>query len=115
MVTRRLTKMKMILALLAALAAMASGAIPAAFAQEAGGEEITVTGVVTYQGTKADGTPLYGITEESTAGGEWNQKKGYLMEGDYSAYVGERITVHGVYEGGHAERVLDVTRIEQPR
>ena len=39
-------------------------------------------------------------------------KKGYLMEGDYSAYVGKRITVHGLPESGHAERVLDVTRIE---
>lgn len=37
------------------------------------------------------------------------------MEGDYSAYVGQRITVHGVPEGDHAERVLDVTRIEGPQ
>jgi hypothetical protein len=37
------------------------------------------------------------------------------MEGDYSAYVDQRIIVHGVPEGGHAERVLDVTRIEWPQ
>ena len=35
------------------------------------------------------------------------------MEGDYSAYVGKRITVHGMLESGHAERVLDVSWIEE--
>ena len=110
----RLTKMKMVFAVVAVAAAMASGATTAAFAQEVA-EEIVVTGVVSYQDTKADGTPVYGITDESTLGGERNQKAGYLMEGDYSAYVGQRITVHGVLEGGHAERVLDVTRIEWPQ
>lgn len=111
LVTQQPTKMKMMLAVVAVLATMVSGAIPAAFAQEVEGE-IAVTGVVSYQGTKADGTPVYGITEESTLGDERYQKEGYLMEGDYSAYVGKRITVHGVRESGHAERVLDVTRIE---
>lgn len=96
------------------LATMVSGALPAAFAQEVA-EEIAVTGVVSYQGTKADGTPVYGITDESTLGDERNQKEAYLMEDDYSAYVGKRITVYGVPEGGHAERVLDVTRIEWPQ
>jgi hypothetical protein len=113
-VTRRPTKMKTMLAVVAMLATMVSGAIPAAFAQEAAGE-IAVTGVVSYQGTKADGTPVYGIKEESPLGGKRNQKVGYLIEGDYSAYVGERITVHGVPESGHAERVLNVTRIEWPQ
>lgn len=112
--TRRLTKMKMVFAVVAVAATMVSGATTAAFAQEVA-EEIAVTGVVSYQDTKADGTPVYGITDESTLGGERNQKAGYLMEGDYSAYVGQRITVHGVLEGGHAERVLDVTRIEWPQ
>lgn len=108
----RLTKM--VFAVVAVAATMVSGATTAAFAQEVA-EEIAVTGVVSYQDTKADGTPVYGITDESTLGGERNQKAGYLMEGDYSAYVGQRITVHGVPEGGHAERVLDVTRIEWPQ
>lgn len=112
--TRRSTKMKMLIAVVAVVATMVSGATTAAFAQEMA-EEIAVTGVVNYQGAKADGTPVYGITDESTLGGERNQKAGYLMEGDYSAYVGQRITVHGVPEGDHAERVLDVTRIEGPQ
>jgi hypothetical protein len=113
-VARRSTKMKMLFAVVAVVATMVSGATTVAFAQEEA-EEIAVTGVVTYQGAKADGTPVYGITDESTLGGERNQKAGYLMEGDYSAYVGQRITVHGVPEGDHAERVLDVTRIEGPQ
>ena len=112
--TRRSTKMKMLFAVVAVVATMVPGATTAAFAQEVA-EEIAVTGVVTYQGAKADGTPVYGIKDESTLGGERNQKAGYLMEGDYSAYVGQRITVHGVPEGDHAERVLDVTRIQGPQ
>jgi hypothetical protein len=75
-------------------------------------EEIAVTGVVSYEGTKADGTPLYGIKDETTLGREWSQHVGYLMEGDYSAYVGKRITVHGFLRSGYVERVLDVTWIE---
>ena len=75
-------------------------------------EEIAVTGVVSYEGTKADGTPLYGIKDETTLGKEWYQHVGYLMEGDYSAYVGKRITVHGFLKSGYVERVLDVTWIE---
>ncbi len=106
--TRQLAKTKMMLAAVAILATMMLGTIPAAFAQEAA-EEISVTGVVSYQGTKADGTPIYGITDDSTLG---DHNAGYLLEGDYSAYVGQRITMHGVPEGGHAERVLNVTRIE---
>ena len=50
----------------------------------------------------------------STLGKGWYQQKGYLMEGDYSAYVGKRITVHGVLKPGYAERVLEVTWIEEP-
>jgi hypothetical protein len=112
-VVQQLTKMKVML-VLAVLVMMVAGAVPVAFAQEAA-EEITVTGVVSEEGTKADGTLVYGITDETTLGKEWYQEKGYLMEGDYSAYVGKRITVHGVRESGHAERVLDVTRIEWPQ
>ncbi len=47
MVTQQPTKMKMMLAVVAVLATMVSGAIPAAFAQEVEGE-IAVTGVVSY-------------------------------------------------------------------
>ena len=107
---QQLVKMKIMLAVVGMLAVMVAGAVPA-FAQK-GAEEVTVTGVVSAEGTKADGTPVYGITDESTLGKEWYQEKGYLMEGDYSAYVGKRTTVHGMLERGHAERVLDVTRIE---
>ena len=107
-------KMSMLLSMLTPLVA---SALPvgtsAAFAQEELAEEIVVTGVVSYEGTKDDGTPIYGITDESTLGMEWYQQKGYLMEGDYSAYVGKRITVHGILKPGYAERVLDVTWIEE--
>ena len=109
--SQQLMKIKLMLVVVAMLAVMVAGAVPVALAQEGAGE-ITVTGVVSAEGTKADGTPLYGITDETTLGKEWYQEEGYLMEGDYSAYVGKRITVHGMLESGHAERVLDVTRIE---
>jgi hypothetical protein len=110
-VSQQLTKTKIMLTLISMLAVIVAGAVPAAFAQERA-EEITITGVVSDEGTKADGTPLYGITDETTLGKEWNQQKGYLMEGDYSAYVDKRVTVHGTLESGHAERILDVTWIE---
>ena len=111
LVTQQLTKMKMMLTVVTVLAVMVAGATPAAFAQELA-EEIAVTGVVSEEGTKADGTPLYGITDETTLGDEWYQQVGYLMEGDYSAYVGKRITAHGILKSGYAERVLDVSWIE---
>jgi hypothetical protein len=107
-----------VLMLLAMLTLLLASALPidtsAALAQEELAQEIVVTGVVSYEGTKADGTPIYGITDESTLGMEWYQQKGYLMEGDYGAYVGKRITVHGMLKPGYAERVLDVTWIEEP-
>jgi hypothetical protein len=111
LVSQQLVKTKIMLTVVGMLAVMVAGAVPA-FAQK-GAEEITVTGVVSAEGTKADGTPLYSITDETTLGKEWYQEEGYLMEGDYSAYVGKRITVYGIRESGHAERVLDVTRIEE--
>lgn len=108
---------KMMLTVLAVLTVMVAGALPirpsVAFAQERAGE-IAVTGMVSYEGTKADGTPIYGITDESTLGMKWFQERGYLMEGDYSAYVGKRVTVHGMLEPGYVERVLDVSWIEKP-
>ena len=111
LVTQQLTKMKMMLAVVAVLALMVAGTIPAAFAQELA-EEIAVAGVVSEEGTKADGMPLYGITDETTLENEWYQQVGYLMEGDYSAYVGKRITVHGILKSGYVERVLEVSWIE---
>ncbi len=109
--SQQLTMTKITLAVVGMLAVMVAGAVPA-FAQK-GAEEVTVKGVVSAEGMKADGTPVYGITDETTLGKEWYQEEGFLMEGDYSAYVGKRITVHGILERGHAERVLDVTRIEE--
>jgi hypothetical protein len=63
---------KKILMLLSMLTLLVASALPvgtsAAFAQEELAEEFVVTGVVSYEGTKADGTPIYGITDESTLG-----------------------------------------------
>jgi hypothetical protein len=86
---------------------MAASALPAL------GQEIAVTGVIKDAPDKADGTPTYGITDESTASGT-APPTGYILEGDYSAYVGQRVTVYGVPRvvgGAPSMRVLDVTRI----
>jgi hypothetical protein len=72
--------------------------------------EIAVTGVVKDAPDKADGTPTYGITDESSITGT-APPKGYLLQGDYSPYVGKRITVYGIPRQDHEMRVLDVTRI----
>jgi hypothetical protein len=101
-----MTKVKLILAAMAVLMAVA-GAAPVAFAQ---GEEIAVTGVIEDAPDKADGTPAYGITDESTVSGT-APPIGYILEGDYSAYVGQRVTVYGVPSQSGEVRVLDVTRI----
>jgi hypothetical protein len=98
-----MTKMKMMLAVMAMLMVMVAGAAPAAFAL---GEEIAVTGVVSDQGTKADGTQVYGIKDESKS-----PLTGYMLEGDYSAYVGQRVTMYGTPRQAGEVRVLDVTRI----
>ena len=58
------TKMKIMLAVVAMMAVMVAAAVPA-FAQELA-EEIAVTGVVGAEGTKADGTLVYGIKDETT-------------------------------------------------
>ena len=88
------------------------GATVPAFAK---GAEIAVTGVVTDEQDKADGTPVYGITDEarSTSSRAAPPQRGYLLKGDYSAYVGQRITVYGKPKIDHGHRVLDVSRIEQ--
>ncbi len=103
-----MTKTRMMLALVTILAVMVASAVPA-FAQAA---EIAVTGVVEDEQDKADGTLIYGIQDESNLSGKASPK-GYLLEGDYSAYVGQRITVYGIPEIDAGHRVLDVTRIEQ--
>lgn len=101
-------KMKIRLGLMATiLALMVASAAPVAFAQ---GEEISVTGVIKDAPNKADGTPAYGITDESTLSGT-APPIGYILEGDYSAYVGQRVTVYGVPRLSGEVRVLDVTRI----
>ncbi len=101
-------KTKMILALVTILAVMVAGAVPA-FAQTT---EIAVTGVVEDEQDKVDGTPIYGIQDQSHLPG-MASSQGYLLEGDYSAYVGQRITVYGIPKTNAGHRILDVTRIEQ--
>ena len=84
---------------------------PPAQTPKASGEsapsEIAVTGVVTYQGAKADGTPVYGIKDEAT-------QQGYFLEGagDFSAYLGQRVIAYGTSRSGGGARVLDVSRVE---
>jgi hypothetical protein len=60
---------------------------------------------------KADGTPAYGITEESTVTGK-APPIGYILEGDYGAYLGQRVTVYGTPQKESNTRLLDVSRIE---
>jgi hypothetical protein len=99
-----MTRTKMVSAMVAMLLVMVAGAAPAL------GQEIAVTGVIEDAPDKADGTPAYGITDESTVSGT-APPVGYILEGDYSAYVGQRVTVYGVPRGSGEYRVLDVTRI----
>ena len=103
-----MTKARMMFAVVTILAVIAASAVPA-FAQAA---EIAVTGVVEDEQDKADGTPVYGIQDESNPSGA-TSSEAYLLEGDYSAYVGQRITVYGIPTTDAGHRVLDVTRIEQ--
>ena len=105
-------QMKRMVLMVALLAVMVTGAAPA-FAEQAAAEEIAVTGVVKDAPDKADGTPTYGITEESSITGT-APPVGYLLEGDYSAYVGQRVTVYGIPRQDHGVRVLDVTRGPEP-
>ena len=87
------------------------GAAVPAFAKAA---EIAVTGVVTDEQDKADGTPVYGITDEArSTSSRTAPQQGYLLKGDYSAYVGQRITVYGKPEVDRGHRILDVSRIEE--
>ncbi len=103
-----MTRVKLILALMAVLMVVA-GAAPAALAQE---EEIAVTGVIEDAPDKWDGTPVYGITDETTVTGI-APPVGYLLEGDYSAYEGLRVTVYGTPRDDQGMRVLDVSWVEE--
>jgi hypothetical protein len=112
-------KMKLMLVVIAMLAAMVAGAAPAFAEQQGAAEEIAVTGVVKDGPDKADGTPTYSIMDETTIYGHNRHDGsplgvGYLLEGDYSAYSGQRITVYGIPRIGYGSpsiRILDVTRI----
>jgi hypothetical protein len=103
-----MTKIRIMFAVVTVLAVIITSAVPV-FAQAA---EIAVTGVVKDEQDKANGTPIYGIQDESSPSGG-TSAEGYLLEGDYSAYVGQRITVYGTPKTDAGHRVLDVTRIEQ--
>ncbi len=99
--------MRRILAVLGVALLMVVMTAPVAFAQA---EEIAVTGVIEDVPDKADGTPAYGITDESSVTGT-APPTGYVLEGDYSAYVGQRVTVYGIPRHSGEVRVLDVTGI----
>jgi hypothetical protein len=101
---------KIMVAVMVTMLVVMGAAVPA-FAKAA---EIAVTGVVTDEQDKADGTPVYGITDEArSTSSRTAPQQGYLLEGDYSAYVGQRITVYGKPETDHGHRILDVSRIEE--
>jgi hypothetical protein len=95
-------------------AAAFAGAVPAFTQEEGAAEEIAVTGVIEDAPDRADGTPVYGIKDETTITGE-APPVGYLLEGDYSAYVGQRVTVYGTPRHDRGMRVLDVSRVEKPQ
>jgi hypothetical protein len=73
----------------------------------AGGGITTATGFLTYLQDKADGTPVYGITDETTG-------THYLVAGDYSAYAGEEVILRGVVGHSDAGLTLDVTSVHRP-
>ena len=101
---------KIMVAVMVTMLVVMGAAVPA-FAK---GAEIAVTGVVTDEQDKADGTPVYGITDEArSTSSKTSAQQGYLLEGDYSAYVGQRIAVYGKPEIDHGHRILDVSRIEE--
>lgn len=87
-------KIKKLVLVVTMLALMVAGAPLAAFAHEGAVAEIAVTGLLKDAPDKADGTPVYGITDETTITGSASPI-GYLLEGDYSFYEGQRVTVYG--------------------
>ena len=103
--------MKIMVAVVVTMLVVVVGAAVPAYAKAA---EIAVTGVVTDEQDKADGTLVYGITGEArSTSSRTAPQQGYLLEGDYSAYVGQRITVYGKPETDAGHRILDVSRIEE--
>ena len=102
--------MKVTVAVVVTMLVVIGAAVPA-FAK---GAEIAVTGVVTDEQDKADGTPVYGIKDEAGSTlPRTSPQQAYLLEGDYGAYVGQRITVYGKPETDAGHRILDVSRIEE--
>jgi hypothetical protein len=103
-------KINKLVLVVAILAVMVAGAAPAAFAQE-GPAEIAVTGVLKDAPDKWDGTPTYGITDETTITGS-TPPVGYLLEGGYSSYEGQRVIVYGTPAHDLGMRILDVAWVE---
>ena len=75
--------------------------------QQQPAEELSVTGVLEEQGARADGTPAYGVVDETSG-------QGYVLEGDFdfAALVGQRVTAYGAYEAGGGAAILNVLSIE---
>jgi hypothetical protein len=102
--------MRIMVAMVVTMLVVIGAAVPA-FAK---GAEIVVTGVVTDEQDNADGTPVYGIKDEAgSTSSKTSPQQGYLLEGDYSAYIGKRITVYGKPETDAGHRTLDASRIEE--
>jgi hypothetical protein len=102
--------MKITVAVVVTMVVVVGAVAVPAFAK---GAEIAVTGVVTDEQDKADGTPVYGIKDEAGSTLPKSSQRAYLLEGDYSAYVGKRITAYGKPEIDAGHRILDVSRIEE--
>lgn len=70
------------------------------------GEKISVTGVVEYQGEKADGTPVWGLSV--------SPEVGFYLEGreDLASFRGRTVTVRGKERLDSEAAVLDVRSIE---
>ena len=95
---------KRLMVLATMLTAMLVAAVPA-FAQE-----VSVTGVLEEQDTKADGTTVYGMVDEATG-------EGYYVEAatgeDLGDLVGQRVVAYGAVRNDNG-RVLTANRIELP-
>ena len=101
--------MKITVAVVVTMVVVVGAVAVPAFAK---GAEIAVTGVVTDEQDKADGTPVYGIKDEAGSTlPKSSHQQAYLLEGDYSAYVGKRITAYGKPEIDAGHSILDVSRI----
>ena len=76
-------------------------------AQQQPAEELSVTGVLEEQEARADGTPAYGVVDETSG-------QGYVLQGDFdfAALVGQRVIAYGAYEAGGGAAILNVLSIE---